>query len=345
VEEQQFVWVAKKQLICSFQQGAEVRCRGYSGPLQRVITDFGADVAFGQISKKLQEHYGIEVPTSSAQAITEKHAGHFLLGEQRENQWPERAGVKELIVESDGSMIPVVHPGGAQAEPMAADRRKQRPVEWKQARLSLVRVAGEGTPRFAGTMGTAEQAGAQMLDLALQSGLGTETHLHCLGDGAEWIYTQVKLQFGEQADYLIDFFHLCEYLASTAPICGGMDSAAWLEKQKVLMKGSQPEDVLDNLVSFLERDAPKGEPTPVQACYRYIENRPDQFNYRGAIEAGLPIGSGEIESAHRYVVQKRLKLAGAWWLFENAAKMLALQVARANDRWDEYWKNSGSKAA
>jgi hypothetical protein len=27
----------------------------------------------------------------------------------------------------------------------------------------------------------------------------------------------------------------------------------------------------------------------------------------------LPIGSGEIESAHRYVFQTRLKIAGGWW--------------------------------
>ena len=37
-----------------------------------------------------------------------------------------------------------------------------------------------------------------------------------------------------------------------------------------------------------------------------------------ARERKLPIGSGEIESAHRHLVQKRLKLAGAWWKETNA---------------------------
>jgi hypothetical protein len=32
----------------------------------------------------------------------------------------------------------------------------------------------------------------------------------------------------------------------------------------------------------------------------------------------LPIGSGEIESAHRYVAQQRLKRPGAWWRVEAA---------------------------
>ena len=53
---------------------------------------------------------------------------------------------------------------------------------------------------------------------------------------------------------------------------------------------------------------------------------------------GLPIGSGEIESAHRYVAQQRLKRPGAWWRVEHAEHMLALRINRINGDWDAYWK-------
>ena len=46
----------------------------------------------------------------------------------------------------------------------------------------------------------------------------------------------------------------------------------------------------------------------------------------------------KIKSIHRYVIQKRLKIAGAWWLEENAENMLALRVNRANNQWDDYWR-------
>ncbi|SCA63425.1 hypothetical protein SCG7086_AR_00070 [Chlamydiales bacterium SCGC AG-110-P3] len=52
----------------------------------------------------------------------------------------------------------------------------------------------------------------------------------------------------------------------------------------------------------------------------------------------LPIGSGEIESAHRTVIQRRLKISGAWWLPETAKKMLALRCMRANGEWEKYWE-------
>src|SRR5271157_1796979 len=45
-------------------------------------------------------------------------------------------------------------------------------------------------------------------------------------------------------------------------------------------------------------------------CHRYLSARANQLNYRQALAEGLPIGSGEIESAHRYVAQQRLKRPG-----------------------------------
>ena len=52
------------------------------------------------------------------------------------------------------------------------------------------------------------------------------------------------------------------------------------------------------------------------------------------LAAQLPIGSGEIESAHRYVIQERLKLPGAWWQKTTAQQMLALRTCRANQEWE-----------
>ena len=45
------------------------------------------------------------------------------------------------------------------------------------------------------------------------------------------------------------------------------------------------------------------------------------MNYKDAIDANLPIGTGKIENAHRYAIQKRLKLTGSWWTVVNANVM------------------------
>lgn len=74
-----------------------MRCRGYSLPLQRVVTDFGADVPFGRIPQKLREHHGISVPVSSAQALTQTHAKQVYQSQELETQMPVDSGVKQLI--------------------------------------------------------------------------------------------------------------------------------------------------------------------------------------------------------------------------------------------------------
>jgi len=93
---------------------------------------------------------------------------------------------------------------------------------------------------------------------------------------------------------------------------------------------------------------PQGSPwpdAPVRACSRYISNRTELLDYQGALAADLPIGSGEIESAHRYVIQSRLKRAGAWWTLDNLDNMLALRILRANREWEDYWSEVQPVAA
>jgi hypothetical protein len=59
----------------------------------------------------------------------------------------------------------------------------------------------------------------------------------------------------------------------------------------------------------------------------------------------LPIGSGEIESGHRYGFQNRLNIAGGWWEMENLKNMIALRVLRANLGWEDYCSNVHQEAA
>ncbi len=118
-----------------------------------------------------------------------------------------------------------------------------------------------------------------------------------------------------------------------------------MDEQKRRMKDGRSSEVLDILQPHMENEQVKSKDAPVRACHRYITNRPGQFDYKGALEEGLPIGSGEVEAGHRYVIQDRLKLSGAWWKLQNAAFMLAMRVLRANDDWEAYWSKRGQMAA
>lgn len=313
--------------------------------MQRRITDFGADDSFKKAAEKLKEHYGISVSGTSVRAITQKHAKIIKKTEAAVLEVPDNEGEECIIAGMDGSMIPIVDTQTPNIGGDSIDKRKTRTVRWKEARLTLAHKEGSVEPIFGATTGNAEDAGDLLASCAIQAGLGVSTHVHCVGDGATWINDQVDRVFGMQSEFLIDFYHLCDYLAAASKKCSPETPRQWFDEQKKRMKTDQKEEVLQELELNLESTAVSDAEAPVRACYRYITNRPGQFNYKKALENNLPIGSGEVESAHRYVIQERLKIAGAWWLENNAENMLALRVLRENGGWDDYWKERYQHAA
>lgn len=331
------VFLQGGQLIRPFATAGKITCRSYSQLLQRRITDFGADVPFGKVSGKFEEHYGISVPYSAARTITETHAKEIKNSQILQIVIPEIFGVEYLIAETDGTMIPIIDISDEIVADESADKRKHRKGCWKEARLTLTHAAGSVNPIFGSTLGSPDDAGDQLFNCAIRSGLGQNTAVHGVGDGARWIVSQNTRVFGTQGSYLIDYYHLCEYLSSASKVCAPDDYTCFYDRQKSLVKNSQVQEVLEELKPHIEHDSIPDDNAPVRCCHRYLKNRPGQFDYKEASEKHLPIGSGEIESAHRYIIQERLKISGAWWKANNADDMISLRVARANGDWEDYW--------
>ena len=109
------------------------------------------------------------------------------------------------------------------------------------------------------------------------------------------------------------------------------------------MKQGESAALINLLESNTESEEISDEKAPIRTAHRYFSNRVEQLDYPQALSKELPIGSGMIEGAHRHVLQKRLKLSGAWWKRDNLKHMIALRVLRANKQWDDYWH--GLKAA
>lgn len=307
------------------------------------MTDFGADSSFEEAVEKIKEHYAISLPISAVREITLQHAER-MLERELDTELPER-GIPQLIAEIDGSMVPIVSFPSAEPPDYRVDKRKQRKTEWKQARLVLVRNPRQVSKLYNATMGEANQAGEQLKDLARAAGAGNQTLLHGVGDGASWIVEQIKAKFGEQGGFLVDYYHVSEYLAEASAAVAGANKNDWLRKQQEMMKQNRVDEVIDELRLRLEKETDEQKREAIIVCERYLTNRLEYLDYEGAIKGGLPIGSGEVESGHRSVIQERLKLSGAWWKIENAEKMLALRVVRVNGEWQSYWDNLRQAAA
>lgn len=332
LREQLYQQCRTKGRIRPFALSAQVRCRSLSLGLQRAVVDFGADTSFATAAEKVREHYRVEVSQSAVRRATQAHGQAMHLTSEVEVRLP-RGGVRELLTEIDGTLLPIVEIGEG-----VGDKRRQRRCHWQEARLCLAGQAQGVRRHYAATLGSVESAGRIWKGCVAEAGGGQQTHLHCVGDGARWIVSQVKEQFGEQATFLVDFYHLSEYLAAAAQAIAGQSARNWLGAQQARLKQNRSAEVLAELALHRELESVEEAQAPVRRCERYLSARLDYIDYAGALERGLPIGSGEIESGHRSVLQARLKLSGAWWREENAEKMLALRVTRANGEWHSYWR-------
>ena len=324
--------------IRPFAHSAQVSNRSCSVPLQRVITDFGADHPFAKCRGKIIEHYGVALGESTITRITEGHATNIFETAPPPQGWPTQTGSSTtIIVETDGGMVPIVD-----IDENQPDKRKGKTLRWAEAKTCLAHPQGSQTLVFGGTIqGDVDTAGQCLFDCAVQAGFGIGTPVHGVGDGAPWIADQVEEKFGAQGSYLIDFCHVCDYIeaAGKAIFSSEQERKEWVDKQKDRLKTNKTREVLQELRAHLESPEIQDSDAPVRQCHRYIDNRRDQLNYQDAIKRDLPIGSGEIESSHRYIVQERMKRAGAWWRPHNADHMLALRLNRANSQWNSYWKN------
>lgn len=310
------------RLVRPFSERHGITNRGASLRLQRALVDFGAEESFARATARVQEHYGVKVSVWRVRSATYQHARSC------ENCSPKPAAqpAATLITQMDGSMIPAV-----KTSARALDQRTTRQVFWREARLCLARDKNSRSPVYGVTLGGPQAAGELWREVALSAGLDERTQVHGVGDGAPWIVEQFDAQFGPQGGYLLDFYHVSEYLAAAAP----NRASGWLKRQQTYLRQNRLGPTLQSLSRRLEESGAKDQ--PVRAAHRYLTQRRERLDYAGALQQGLPIGSGEVESGHRHVIQKRLKLAGAWWKETNAEAMLTLRASRATGLWESYW--------
>jgi hypothetical protein len=325
-EEAQWRLGRRGRLLRPFCERAGVTPRGRSRRLQRALVDFGAEESFARAAQRVQEHYGLDVAAEAVRQQTLRHGAHL---SALSVPAPKRA-VGTRVTQLDGSLIPIVIPP-AQGE----DRRCGKELVWREARLCLARPQDSATPCDGATLGSVTLAGAMWRATAPAAGLGERTHVHGVGDGAPWILTQFQEQFGGQGQYLLDFYHVSEYLAAAAVVIAPKQPERWRRRQQDRLLANQGAAVWRALKPHREPETTP--PAPVRAAHRYLSERRAYLDYAGARAAELEIGSGEIESAHRQVIRQRLKRAGSWWKEPNPEAMLGLRVARPNQLWHRYW--------
>ena len=154
-------------------------------------------------------------------------------------------------------------------------------------------------------------------------------------DGAPWLRNWIEDAY-PQALSVLDFYHLSEHFYGFAELffSDKQERDEWVTTQKQLSLESNMAVVIKNIEGLTAIRGKKKEVKEALLSYlRANEGRVDYKRYR---QIGCAIiGSGAIESAHRTVVQKRMKLSGQRWSGKGADNMLNLRTIYMNRQWDK----------
>ncbi len=309
------------------------------------MVDISSNRSYGNTYKAIEEHYGFDLPLSAIAKITNattQQAKEFNAGVEDCAQ-----EAKIIVAQMDGSMVPIVQYSEASSEQKAAGIKKDRDCHWREVRLCSASLPNNGSKLYGVVLGSPLEAGCMMSQTCKQLGMSEDTYIHGVGDGATWIADQYEEQFGMNHNYYLDFYHACEYLADASKSIIKNDSseltpftsAQWLSRAKTMLKEGECQELIAELKEELNHDDPE---CAIAKAHQYLSKRVEYLNYPKALQAGLPIGSGEVESGHRSVLQARLKKPGAWWRLDNAENMAHLKVLQQNDHWEEFWHKKAS---
>ena len=163
-----------------------------------------------------------------------------------------------------------------------------------------------------------------------------------INDGARWQWSWIESEY-PKATQILDFYHAMEHIGKFLTLI-----LKPKERKQNMTKCSEilQEEGLDalwneieQLIKDKERLLTQTQQSEKSKLKKYLENNRKRMNYPvpiaiGIIKRGLLIGSGAIESAHRTVIQKRLKQAGQRWSIQGAENMLNLRTLNMSGHWD-----------
>lgn len=314
--------------------------------LERALTDFGAEQSFARAAERFEEHYGFSIHRDRLRRTTQRRARqiqtylrHRLTTERTAYDAPlaQRPGVDVILVELDGSLVRTGWLVGAPGEEVTAKRklpRQRREEAWREVRVGLAREVDTSEKRYVARMSDYTTVCADLFSVAVERGLSRDSEVISVSDGGNGLRDRLRVVFPDLR-YLLDLPHLRSHLYETAgELClEDADRGLWV---KELMDGLWSGDqagVFERLDQLVEEGSDRA-----RQLVAFLRRFSDSLDYAGFSEHGWPLGSGEIESAHRYIPQQRLKLPGAWWSPDNIEPMLALRVVRANRWWGDFWE-------
>jgi len=150
-------------------------------------------------------------------------------------------------------------------------------------------------------------------------------------------------KLGVEVTIVLDIVHVLEYLWRAAHAfhpAGSENAETWVRHRLLaLLNGRSGGEVAKSLrLMIASHGLDKKEAAAVVRCANYLVKNTRWLHYDRALADGLPIATGVIEGACRYLVQDRMGRTGARWSLAGAEAILRLRALKTSGDFDDYWQ-------
>ena len=315
-----------------------------SEAVSRALSDFGIEDSFFMAALRFKEHYHFDIGVSAVARSTKQTALQAM--EYVENKLsagssdPDKDAplIDKMLVELDGCEIRTVKQepveNSSETTPVYGNRNKKKRINWRDVRLGFVRPLDCPTKIFVGKMDSYPEVVGQLRQAAQLAGMTSTTDIVGVADGGIGLSEELQKQF-PMMQFILDKSHLKDHFYETAEQMGicKEERAKWVKLRIKTICNGEVGKIMEELKEEYDRNPNKR----LKRLIGYIKRFSDALDYNRFKDKGYPIGSGEIESAHKSIPQKRLKIPGASWCPDSIDPMLALRILRANDWWTDFW--------
>jgi hypothetical protein len=185
----------------------------------------------------------------------------------------------------------------------------------------------------------------EMFEEALRRDPGRQKRWVAVVDGNK---SQIRLirkyarQHGVELVLVLDLIHVLEYLWKAAYVFhpeGSIEAERWVTDRLREVLDGKARQVIANMRRAATRAGLSAQQRkPVDTCARYLRGHLEMLRYDEYLAAGLPIASGVIEGACRYLVKDRMERTGARWGLEGAEAVLRLRAIYVSGDFEKYWQ-------
>lgn len=220
---------------------------------------------------------------------------------------------------------------------------------WREPRVLVIDILDENGkpeslrfPLYDALIKNADTTFSLLIGYLRMLGAAHAETFELIADGADWIWERADRLIteagipSEKLVQVVDFYHAGEHLHDAIELCKNLkpkERAKLYQKLRHALRHDP--DGIDQVIAKLKELAVTRRGKKMKKALAYFENHAERMRYHHFEQMKLPIGSGQVESAVRRIINLRFKAPGSFWKEITVEGLMHLRAYFKAGRWNE----------